>query len=200
MKKSDTDAPVDRRIQRTRSALRDALIGLIAERSWDEIAVQDICERSNIGRSTFYLHYPNKDALLQGGLDGLQSELQRQVRLRASDPNSQIEGAAGFHFALGLIEHALEQRKVFRSLIGRRSSFVVQQRFREMVIRLVTDELPASTGRYHRDALARWLSGAFVELLSWWIEQRTPLPPVELAAMVNELSRPALDQTFQRKR
>ena len=54
--------PVDRRSLRTRTALRDALLGLIAERGWDEIAVQDLCERANIGRSTFYLHFP-KDTL-----------------------------------------------------------------------------------------------------------------------------------------
>ncbi len=43
-------------------------------------------------------------------------------------------------------------------------------------------------------AVARWLADAFVELLSWWIEQRTPLPPKELAALSNEPSRPALEQ------
>jgi AcrR family transcriptional regulator len=195
MKKSAITAPVDRRSLRTRSALSQALIGLIAERSWDEIAVQDICERANIGRSTFYLHYPNKDALLQGGLDGLHAELQRQALVRAADAEPHPVALVGFKFALGLIEHAFEQRKVFRSLIGRRSGYVVQLRFREMVIRLITDELPASTGRIPRVAVARWLAGAFVELLGWWIEQSTPLPPEDLLVVFNELSRPALDQT-----
>jgi AcrR family transcriptional regulator len=194
MKKSAVTAPVDRRSLRTRSALSQALIGLIAERSWDEIAVQDICERANIGRSTFYLHYPNKDALLQGGLEGLQAELQRQALVRAADANPHPDALTGFKFALGLIEHAYEQRKVFRSLIGRRSGYVVQLRFREMVIRLITDELPASNGRIPRVAVARWLAGAFVELLSWWVDQPTPLPPEDLLVVFNELSRPALDQ------
>ncbi len=198
MKKSDVNVPVDRRSLRTRSALRDALIGLIAERSWDEIAVQDICERANIGRSTFYLHYPSKDALLQGGLEGLQAELQRQARARADNASSSPQALTGFDFVLGLIEHAHEQRKVFRGLIGRRSGYVVQQRFREMVIRLITDELPASTGLLPSVAVARWMAGAFVELLSWWIEQRAPLPPEDLAAIFNELSRPALGQTTKR--
>jgi len=194
MKKSAVTAPVDRRSLRTRSALSHALIGLIAERSWDEIAVQDICERANIGRSTFYLHYPNKDALLQGGLEGLQAELQRQALVRAVDANPHPDALTGFKFARGLIEHAYEQRKVFRSLIGRRSGYVVQLRFREMVIRLITDELPASTGLIPRVAIARWLAGAFVELLSWWVDQQAPLPPEDLLVVFNELSRPALDQ------
>lgn len=194
MTKSRANESVDRRSLRTRTALRDALLELIAERGWDEIAVQDVCERANIGRSTFYLHYPNKDALLQGGLEGLQSELQRQARAWSDNASPGTEALEGFHFALGLIEHAHEQRKVFRGMIGRRSGYVVQQRFREMVIRLITDELPASTGSFPRGAVARWLAGAFVELLSWWIEQRTPLPPKELAVLFNELSRSALEQ------
>lgn len=194
MTKSHTGEPIDRRSLRTRSALRDALIELITERGWDEIAVQDICVQANIGRSTFYLHYPNKDALLQGGLEGLQAELQRQARTRSDNASPSTEESEGFLFAPGLIEHAHEQRKLFRGLIGRRSGYVVQQRFREMVIRLITDELPASTGSFPREAVARWLAGAFVELLSWWVEQRTPLPPKELAALFDELSWPVLKQ------
>lgn len=184
--------PVDRRSLRTRTALRDALLGLIAERGWDEIAVQDLCERANIGRSTFYLHYPNKDALLQGSLGDLQAELQRQARARSDNSSSSTGALKGFHFALGLIEHVYEQRKVLRGMIGRRSSHVVQRRFREMVIHLITDELRVSTGNVSSEAVARWLAGGFVELLSWWVDQRTQLPPKELAVLFNELSRSAL--------
>ena len=198
MTTSNTGEPIDRRSLRTRSALRDALIELITERGWDDIAVQDICVRANIGRSTFYLHYPNQDELLQGGFEGLQAELQRQARTRSDDTSPSIkntesaEESVSFLFVPGLIEHAHEQRKLFRGLIGRRSGYVVQQRFREMVIRLITDELPTSTGSFPREAVARSLAGAFVELLSWWIEQRAPLPPKELAALFDQLSWPAL--------
>ncbi|HJW11056.1 MAG TPA: TetR/AcrR family transcriptional regulator [Albitalea sp.] len=185
-----TPARDDRRSLRTRGALREALIELITERGWDDIAVQDVCERANVGRSTFYSHYPNKDALLLGGLEDLRVALQHQARAREAP-------AGGLRFALGLIEHAQQQRKVFRGLIGRRSGYVVQQRFREMVIRLVADELPPSPNGLPRQALARWIAGAFVELLGWWVEQRTPVPPAELAAWVNELARPALSPLSQ---
>jgi len=191
MTKSRANASIDRRSLRTRTALRDALLELIAVRGWDDIAVRDVCERANIGRSTFYLHYPNKDALLQGGLEDLQAELRRQARARPDDACPGPEALEGFHFALGLIEHVDGQRKVFRSVIGRRSGYVIQQRFREMVVRLFTDELPAATGSFPHDAVARWLAGAFVELLSWWIDQHPRLSPKELALLFNELSRSA---------
>ena len=185
--------PTDRRSLRTRGALRDAMLTLIGERGWDHFAVQDLCELANVGRSTFYSHYANKDALLVGGFASLQAALQQRARAGLGEARASVEAPGSWCFALGLIEHVHEQRKIFRSMIGRRSGHVVQQRFREMVIRLVADELPPSTGSLPRQAAARWLAGAFVELLSWWVEQRAPLPPAELAALFEELSRPVLE-------
>src|SRR5215510_3081353 len=54
----------DRRIQKTRKLLHDALGGLIQEKPYDEIAVQEILDRANVGRSTFYMHFRDKDELL----------------------------------------------------------------------------------------------------------------------------------------
>ncbi len=198
MAKSQTTVSADRRSIRTRMALRYALIELIAERGWDDIAVQDICERADVGRTTFYLHYPNKDALLQGGLDELQAELQRQAQALADAARRDVGTPAGFHFIAGLIAHAHDQRQLFRGLIGRRSGHVVQQRFREMVIRLISDELSESGGSLPRAALARWLAGAFVELLSWWVEQGTQLTSAELAREFEVLAQPVWEQARQK--
>ena len=181
-----TRQPADRRRLRTRNALRNALLELIIARGWDDIAVLDLCERANIGRSTFYTHYTNKDALLVGSLDDLRGYL-RQARREGRTTAER----STFGFALGLIEHAHEQRRLFSTLIGRRSGYVVQQRFREMVIKLVGEELPAGNAPgLPRMAAQRWIAGAFVELLGWWIEQRSPLRPPELAAMFEDLARP----------
>src|SRR5688572_15483761 len=55
---------VDRRIQRTRTLLRDALMRLIIRRGYDEITIQDITDEANVARTTFYLHFSDKDDLL----------------------------------------------------------------------------------------------------------------------------------------
>jgi AcrR family transcriptional regulator len=54
----------DRRIRRTRAALRQALIGLVLERGYDAVTIRDVVDRANVGRSTFYAHYPSKEDLL----------------------------------------------------------------------------------------------------------------------------------------
>lgn len=60
----------DRRVRRTRQALNEALIELVLEGPYDDIQVADIIARAEVGRSTFYQHYSNKDDLLRQSLAG----------------------------------------------------------------------------------------------------------------------------------
>ena len=59
----------DRRVQRTRGLLRGALASLIHEKAYDAIAVKEILARANVGRSTFYAHFRDKDELLDSGIN-----------------------------------------------------------------------------------------------------------------------------------
>ena len=130
----------DRRTARTRAALREALLALMSERGWDAIGVQEICERANVGRSTFYTHFQSKDELLSGGFDDLRRALQGPARKAAGAPRA-ARSAADMPFVLGLIEHVGENRKLFRTLIGQRSGYVVHQRFKQVLVAMVDDEL-----------------------------------------------------------
>ncbi len=177
----------DRRAVRTRVALREALLSLMGERGWDDIGVQEICERANIGRSTFYTHFQNKDELLSGGFDDLRRGLLASARPAAA-PARVGAGAADLPFVLGLIEHAFENRKLFRTLIGRRSGHVVHQRFKQMLAELVDEQLAQVPSGVPRVAAVRWTAGALFELLCWWVESRSPATPQELLEMFRRLS------------
>src|SRR5215216_7578048 len=68
-------ATTDRRIRRTRELLRRALFSLIQEQGYDRITVQDLLDRADIGRSTFYAHYRDKDDLLRSAFEDIRSAL-----------------------------------------------------------------------------------------------------------------------------
>jgi len=77
-KRGDTDVlkpTTDRRIRRTRQCLQEALLSLLKDRSYADITVQDISNRADFNRVTFYAHYRDKDDLLtdiiEGKLNGL---------------------------------------------------------------------------------------------------------------------------------
>ncbi|WP_338416777.1 TetR/AcrR family transcriptional regulator [uncultured Sphaerotilus sp.] len=176
----------DRRVRRTREALRDALLALLVERGWDDIDVQALCARADIGRSTFYLHFPNKEALLRGSL----ADLREALRARASGPQPGTAGAAvPLAFLGGLIAHVHEQQQVFRALLGRRSGQIVQERFREMLVELVEQDLDLSPDAdWPARAGAHCLAGALFQLLVWWLGSVPGRSPQEVEALFRRFS------------
>jgi AcrR family transcriptional regulator len=175
----------DRRVARTHRALHEALLSLVKERGWDDVTVQDVCERADVGRSTFYLHFADKEELLVSGFGGLRKELRE--RAAASG------GPMGF--TLALLEHTTQYESVWRVLVGTRTAQVVQREFMNVVIDLIDEdlarELPAGP---LREAGARYLAGAFYELLRWWggWEKKRRSPAVEIDDVFRRLTAPVL--------
>jgi AcrR family transcriptional regulator len=66
-----TEAITDRRVQRTRRLLHKAFMSLILEKKYESITVQEILDRADVGRSTFYMHFRDKDELLVSGFQYL---------------------------------------------------------------------------------------------------------------------------------
>ena len=83
---------IDRRIQKTKRGLSQALVELILERGYEQITVQDILDRANVGRSTFYAHYRDKEALLLACFDDMQTQLRSAID--ADAPTDALAGTA----------------------------------------------------------------------------------------------------------
>ena len=182
-------APIalDRRVQRTREALRVAMMSLMVERGWDGVDVQSLCELANVGRSTFYLHFTNKEELLAASFTDL------HVALRAQAARSEpVPGQLAF--VAGLVAHVHEAQELFRALLGRRSGQYVQDRFRALLVEMVRAELPVARSRAWASlAQAHYLGGALFELLAWWLGSNRPHKPEEVAALFHQWSGPSLN-------
>lgn len=175
---------VDRRVERTRTALRQALLGLLVERGWDEIDVQALCARANVGRSTFYQHYPNKEELLKASFAGLGQALRARARLG---------GAGPLGFLPNLVAHVHEMQELFRALLVRRSGQYVQDRFRDLLVDLFLAELPSTRRSWQATARAHYLAGALHELLTWWLGSNRPHQPREIEALFRQWSLAVMD-------
>jgi AcrR family transcriptional regulator len=178
-----TANPNDRRVLRTRRMLREALIELIIERGWDNLSVQDVCDRADVGRSTFYTHFGDMEELLLGGFD----DLRKMLRAQKSSSGEKLG------FVRGLIEHAHEHSQLFRAIVGKRAGHAIEKRFRQTVISLVRDDL-AEHGFAGRalEVTTYFVAGALVELLTWWVDARNSLAPAELEVMFRRLTTPVL--------
>src|SRR5207302_5430582 len=146
----------DPRIRRTRGRLSDALVGLMQERPVDELTVQEVLDRASVGRSTFYLHYRDKDDLLLCVLeDGM--EMWSTALTRKKEKSRRV-AAVTECFA-----HAASGRKIYRALIdsGRIHTFfeLAQGYFARGIARRMKDMGLKSLGQSTLDARSHALAG-----------------------------------------
>ncbi|HEX2492676.1 MAG TPA: TetR/AcrR family transcriptional regulator [Steroidobacter sp.] len=185
----------DRRIQRTQQLLHGALMALVQEKGFESVTVQEIIDRANVGRATFYAHFDSKDDLLASGIERLRVTLKERQRqaLAAGVPDD----ARLFAFSHELFVHANEHRAVFRAMIGKRSGAVVQQLLHKMLVDLVRDEVkqlasaPAADGT-PVEAIAQFIGGGLFGLLIWWGNGKMRMPVDEVDATFRRLAIPSL--------
>jgi len=188
----------DRRIQRTRELLQKALIELTSERDYDTITIQDIIDRANVGRTTFYKHYNSKDELFMSCHEAMISEfhigpfhpLSREALL---SPEIPLEMTSAY-------QH-LEQRRaqLYPVFQGKDSPLILRQ-IRDRSAREIEANLHSAFGETRSmiplDLLANYLAGAQIALMQWWLEKRRPHAAEKLTQTFHLLQRAAIREAF----
>jgi AcrR family transcriptional regulator len=176
----------DRRVMRTHRLLHEALLELILERGWDAISVQEICERADIGRSTFYVHFADKQELLLSGFQPFRRQLRVHVAAAPARPLA---------FVGPLVEHVRDHQRLFRALVGKRSGLAVQKELLKIIGELLVDEVASTIpAGAQRTAVVRYAAGAFLELLIWWLDTRTGLDAGQIEQLLLQLTAAVLVQ------
>jgi AcrR family transcriptional regulator len=185
--------PVDRRIQRTRQLLHGALMALIQEQGFEALSVQDIIDRANVGRATFYAHFDSKEDLLASGIENLRASLRERQREALSAVRSDDRL---FAFSRELFIHANEHRTVFRAMVGKRSGAVVQQLLQKMLVDLVRDEVKARWAGIENDtpveAVSQFIGGGLFGLLIWWGNGKMRMAVEDVDSMFRRLAIPSV--------
>jgi AcrR family transcriptional regulator len=191
---------VDRRISRTRRSLREALFALVLERGYDAVTIEDITEKADLGRTTFYLHYRDKEDLLMESLRELVDDLIGQLsRLPWVHYTSRIgEAPSGGMLveAITLTFRNVEQNaSLYRLIFRGEGTYSAIQRLREIIIQAITDllhelersEKLALNPQVPLEVYLHSLAGAWIGLVTWWLEHDMPYPPEEMAAMYQRM-------------
>jgi AcrR family transcriptional regulator len=183
----------DRRSQRTRQLIRSALLNLLFERGYDEITVQDILDRANIGRSTFYTHYFDKEDVLASIADE-QLELLRQHL-------TEREGEQRIIPSLELFQHVQQNQQYFRAMLHGRARDALWDAAQSALSRTVEHVLATSVAEQQASIVplsvaSQYLAGAFLNLLKWWLEADIPYSPEQMDGMFQHLALPGVWATF----
>ena len=171
----------DRRRQRTRHLLSQAFVELLREKGYNAITVSDIIDRANIGRSTFYSHYRDKDDLFVNELDRVIEALSHQIPEQEEMP---------FFPSLGLFRHVGEQYELYKALLWtpgidllikhmqKSLSHRIEQGFQKSQMK---SEVPIPI-------IANFIAGSFLTLLKWWLENKMVYSPEKMDDIFKKLT------------
>jgi AcrR family transcriptional regulator len=184
----------DRRVQRTQALIRSAFRSLLEEKGFEALTVQQIIDRANVGRATFYAHFDSKDELFASGFDELRASLTARQRAALSGEEAVEERV--FAFSHDMFAHANEYRGVFRAMVGTQSEAVVRRLLHRLIVDLVRNDVKAATrsgtSAVLIDAVAQFIASGLLGLLISWLDGRPRLSVAEVDALFRKLAMPAL--------
>jgi AcrR family transcriptional regulator len=176
----------DRRIRRTRDALSTALVDLVLERGYEAVRVEDITTRANVGKATFYTHFPTKEALY----DRVVADVLGELRESMTPIDREEPGFTG-EPVRRLFDHAAAHPRVYRMILrgegdGRGLRALIDDWATEAQ-RIFSSRIEAQRAqpRVNLQVVARAWAGEQVSVLLWWLEAPAPRP--ELAQVVETL-------------
>jgi AcrR family transcriptional regulator len=174
-------AKMDRRTRRTRQLLRDSLLALILEQGYDAVTVEEITERADLGRTTFYLHYKDKEDLLMKSIEAISNELLAQIS--NTPPILLVFRHAG--------ENAVLYRIILRGEGARRATVWLQELIssaaRNFLEMRAAQENLETRPSVPVEIFSNYFAGSLLGLVTWWLESNMPYPPEEMAEMFQKL-------------
>ena len=186
----------DRRVARTRRRLREALHSLIHERDYDSIAVKEILDRADVGRSAFYMHFRDKDELLVSALHEILAAVPSSRPLTGGNLEDRL-----LWFSLPVFEHLDRLRDAGELKLGPKGRTVLHGHLQKVLASLITEDVKKmfhgrrkAVGQIPVDLLVRYIDSTFILVLNWWVENRCHMSSKE----ANELYRSLIVPTLKR--
>ena len=190
---------MDRRVQKSRTLLCEALKSLVIEKDYDKIAVQEIIERANVGRSTFYTHFSHKDELLMSSIHEMLSSVPAMGSVTQGHRSEKL-----IWFSLPVFKAIGHHRHSGEARMGPRGRAILHGYLQQVLATRIAEEakkdLQASlkrAGPIPRDLLVQHVASTFILVLDWWVESRSKLPPEEVNDLFRSLVLPALSSGWE---
>lgn len=184
---------MDKRVERSRRLLIDALLELMAKQPYHKISVANVCQHSGVARPTFYLHFHSKDDLLRAYIEQMFVQFNEQI-----DPYLTQSLHADPMIATLMFRQWSDNAYFARLLVNADIEALMLNEFKRYVARIIERfvsvyDLPISNeGRL--GYVVDFLTGASFMVIVRWVRDDFPLPAEEMGALYADLVRPGLLQ------
>ena len=188
----------DRRTRKTRQILRDTLLRLLKEKRYDDISVQDIIEQADVARSTFYVHYVDKDDLLTGRHGIFAENLGQQLTAHADEHSgSTLSSRAWFY-------HIQAQGDILKVIAKDSVSELTMKTLRGIIHESVRHGMQGhvqsgSEPSVPLPLIADYLTDSLMTLIKWWVKDGLKKSPEQMDAMFQQLVMPGVTSILSKR-
>lgn len=172
---------MDRRQQKTRKAIFAAFNKLLVSKHYTDITVQNIIDEANVGRSTFYAHFPTKDDLL----DEMCTEIFNHIFSDTLTGENTHDFSASEDSLQVIITHMFyhlqDNSHNIRGILSGESSELFIRYFKNYMINLFVRYSYGINCSVPQDFYLEFLTDAFVSTVRWWMNGHIKISPEQMA-------------------
>ena len=173
---------VDRRVQKSQEAIKSAFIELMSEKNFDQITIQDISDRANVGRRTVYDHYMDKydllDKIIEEHINELREVCESSIDMSFKDAN---------HIVFGYLER---NYSFFSTMVTSSGAPYFRRRFYEFTVEELNSEIDITEGinkGLSKDVLLKFFGTAIVGMFETYFTNEIPVSPQVVAEQMGIL-------------
>ncbi len=177
----------DRRLKRSRKLLSSAMTELLQEKRYIDITVKDIIDRADVGRTTFYTHYQDKEDLLISSLEDILVNF-----IHHMDEEGEGQGLLS---TIEFFRHVKEHQDLYKALLRGQGMALLFDRGQSMISQKIEEHVSSLPGQQTDLSIplpfiSNYLAGAFLVLLKWWVDHKLVYSPEQIDAMYQQLVMP----------
>ncbi len=176
---------MDRRQRKTREAIFAAFIDLLSKKDFSHITVGEIIDRADVGRATFYSHFPTKDYLLKELCEDLFCHIFDAAGNHPPEHSHLFRCDAPDNVFVHLFQHLLKNDNHILQLLSCRNNQLFLQYFKALLRQTAASQLPLFEARKSEKLPGSFwvdhIASTFVETVRWWIESGMKESPETMA-------------------
>ena len=172
---------MDRRQQKTRTAIFQAFNRLLERKHFNSITVQEILDEANIGRSTFYSHFETKDALLKEMCTDIFNHVFSHELSAETSHDFSLWDHGLQEKITHLLYHLKDNRGNVLGVLSGESGELFMRYFKEYLITMFEQYPDSNREDVPKEFALNHLVGSLAEAVRWWIGTRMNMPPEELS-------------------
>ena len=186
----------DRRTSRTRKHLKEALLALTLEKGYEALTVEAITQKADLSRTTFYLHYRDKEELLLECVDEMVNDLIQQItQMPATAWGREGLGSSSFDLSnnpvMLIFEHAAEHASLYRVTLRVEGANQALDRLLGTISNTAAatlQDIAAQGGvqlppQVPLEVFSHYFASSLLGMITWWLEKDMPYPPAQMASI-----------------